>query len=62
MKLFFESTKTGKRYQVIKMDKEAGTITLKGKVHEFTEKYDKEAFEKNGYKLVKVEEEEEEDA
>jgi hypothetical protein len=55
--LYFENTKNGKRYKVIKVDKEKGEITLQGQFNEFIEKYDKERFTRLGYKLIQVEDE-----
>ena len=44
--------KTGKKYKIVKFDKDAGTITLVGEHNvEFTERYDKELFVKLGYTL-----------
>jgi hypothetical protein len=48
----FVNTKTGKRYRIIKFDKEAGTITMVGEHGiEFTEPYSKERFSQLGYTL-----------
>ena len=48
----FINRKTGKRYTVVKFDREAGRVTLKGEHGvEFTEKYDKELFQRLGYEL-----------
>lgn len=55
MKLYFRNTKTGKRYEIVRLDKEAGEVVLKGEYAEFTEKYDKERFKRMGYELVKSE-------
>lgn len=54
--LYFKNTKTGRRYKVIRIDKEKGEITLKGEYSEFTEPYDKERFKRLGYVLEKIEE------
>ena len=51
MKLFFRNTKTGTRFEVIRMDKAKNEIVLKGEYSEFTEPYDKEKFKKNNYVL-----------
>lgn len=51
MKLFLKNTRTGKRYEIVKVDKVAGTITLKGPHAQFTEPYDKEQFKRLGYTL-----------
>jgi len=53
MKLFFRNKTTGKRYDIVRIDKEAGEIVLKGEHAEFTEKYDKERFARLGYVLEK---------
>lgn len=50
-KLYFRNTKTNKRYEVIKMDKDKGEIVLKGEYATFTEPYDKQRFIDNGYVL-----------
>ena len=50
-KLYFRNVKTGKLYEVVKMDKAAGTVTLKGEIATFTEPYDKDRFKRMGYKL-----------
>lgn len=48
----FVNEKTGKRYKVVKFDQTAGKVTLIGEHGvEFTENYDKELFQKLGYKL-----------
>jgi hypothetical protein len=50
--VFFENAKTGKRYTVIKFDPGAGKVTLKGEAGlEFSEHFDKAAFEQMGYVL-----------
>ena len=54
-KVFFQSTHTGKKYEVLKMDKKKGEVTLKGEHASFIEKYDKERFQKLGYVLVREE-------
>lgn len=51
--LYFRNVKTGKRFQVIKMDKENNEITLKGEYSTFVEPYDKQRFIDNGYVLEK---------
>jgi len=60
--LYFRNMKTGRRYKVIRIDKEKGEITLKGEYSEFTEPYDKERFQRLGYVLEKVDTQETEDA
>jgi len=49
--LYFRNVKTGKRFQVIKLDKEKNEIILKGEYSTFTEPYDKQRFIDNGYIL-----------
>lgn len=51
-KVFFENTKTGKRYELISIAADRSTVTLKGEYSQFTEPYDKERFKRLGYKLV----------
>lgn len=52
-RLFFVNEHTGNRYDVVKFDREAGEVTLKGPLtgREFTQKFDKEAFQRMGYVL-----------
>lgn len=52
-KIYFRNTKTDKRYEVIKIDKTKGEITLKGEFAQFVEQYDKERFAHLGYVLEK---------
>lgn len=54
---YFKNEATGNKYKVVKLDKEAGTVTLRGKFGEFVEKFDKERFKKMGYLMEKEEEE-----
>ena len=50
--LYFENEHSGKRYKIVSLDREAGIITLIGKHNRpFTEKYDKERFQRMGYTL-----------
>ena len=49
--LYFENERTGKRYDIVKFDKEAGEVRLKGQHAEFTEKFDKDKFLRMGYVL-----------
>lgn len=53
MKVFFRNEKTGKRFEVLSINKEEGTIVLKSEYAEFTEPYDKERFKQLGYVLEK---------
>lgn len=51
----FINDKTGKKYTVVKFDKEAGKVELKdAEGFTFTEVYNKELFQKLGYKLAPV--------
>lgn len=52
-KYFLVHKQTGKKFQVIKQDKEAGTITLKGSHAAFTEEFNPAKFKKQGYELRK---------
>lgn len=61
-KLYFENVKSGKRYELLALDKEKHEVTLRAGGAKFTEAYSKERFEKLGYRLVKVEEPSGEDA
>lgn len=55
MALAFINEKTGKTYKVVKFDQEAGKVTLVGEHGvEFTEDYDKDLFQRLGYKLQQV--------
>lgn len=57
-KLFFKNLATGKRYEVIKLDKKTGKVILKGELAQFDLEFDPALFERLGYELV----EEQEDA
>jgi len=56
-RIFFENSKTARRFEVISFDKENGTVTLQGSHGLIQEDYDKDKFKALGYKLVKVEDE-----
>lgn len=49
---------TGKEYEVISIDKEHGTVTLRGELCEFTEPLDWDRFKAMGYKRKSYEVEE----
>lgn len=51
--LFFVNEHTGNRYDVVRFDRNSGDVVLKGPLtgREFTQKFDREAFLKMGYKL-----------
>lgn len=54
-KYFLVSSRTGKKYEIVKRDKEKGTVTLKGDIAAWDEQFDMEKFKSQGYKLVKEE-------
>ena len=54
--IYFVHTTTGSRFKIVGRDVATGTITLEGEYGQFTEKYDKEVFARNGYVLEKVQE------
>lgn len=59
--IYFEQVKpdkdgTHKRYKVVSFDEEKNTVTLQGAAEPFTEKFDRKRFETMGYKMVRVEE------
>jgi len=52
MSYAFVNQKTGRKYEVVRFDKDAGTVTLRGEAGiEFTEPYSKERFVNLGYEL-----------
>lgn len=59
---YFVNKRTGKKYEIVSFDQEAGTVTLKGEQAQFTEDFDKEKFKTMGYTLERVESKEPEDA
>lgn len=56
-KLFFRNTETGKRFQVVKLDKDTKKVTLRGEHAEFIEQYDRERFQRLGYVLEREDDE-----
>ena len=54
MALYFENTKTGKKFKVISWDKTTNEIVLKGEHGEFTETFSKKKFKELNYKPVEV--------
>lgn len=56
VKLYFRNVKTGKQYEIVRMDKEKNEVTLRGETAEFVEPYDKERFKELGYVLERVDE------
>ena len=60
--LYLENKTTKRKYRVVRFDKEENRIYLKGEYGEFDHVFDKEQFKKMGYELVRVEEDEEQDA
>lgn len=57
MKTYLKSTKTGKLYQVVNVNKEKQPpeVTLRGEYGDFIEPWQPELFKKLGYVLEKVE-------
>lgn len=53
--LYFQNTKTGLKYRVVKMDPVKKEITFQTEWGQFTEPYSKERFQKMNYVLVKEE-------
>ncbi len=51
-KMFFVSSKSGRRYEVISFNKETGDIVLRGQNAPFPDKYDKARYQELGYTLV----------
>ena len=54
-KIYFVNERSGKRYEILGVNNDAGEITLKGAHSTFTEKYDKARFKSLGYVLKKEE-------
>lgn len=52
MKLFIRNRATGRRYQVIKLDKKTGKVILKGELAQFDLEFDPDLFERLGYELI----------
>jgi len=52
-KLYFEHEKTGKKFAVVRLDKETNQIVLQGDHAQFKETYDKDRFKEMGYVLKK---------
>jgi hypothetical protein len=50
--MFFKNIHTGKRYQVIRLDRSRNLIMLKGETQEFSVPYDLDLIERCGYELV----------
>jgi hypothetical protein len=53
VKLTLVHTKTGRRYEVLSLDREARKVRLKGEQAEFEETYDPARFKQLGYTLEK---------
>jgi hypothetical protein len=54
-KAFLVHDETGREFEVIKIDREANTITLKGEYSTFTDPFDKGALTGLGYRLIQRE-------
>lgn len=52
-KLYLVNKKTGKEYQLLKLDREAGIMTLQGPRTTFEEPYDVEKLKARGYTVRK---------
>jgi len=57
MKTFLYNRNTSRIYEVVGVDKTAGTITLKNEMAAFTDNYDKDKFKQQGYMAVQGEDE-----
>jgi hypothetical protein len=57
--LFLENKTTNRKYRVIRLDKEAGKLWLKGDYGEFDVDYNKDRLKQMGYALVREQVEEE---
>lgn len=57
--LYLENKTTARRYRVVRLDKEAGKLWLKGDYGEFDVDYDKDRLKQMGYALVREQVEEE---
>ena len=55
MKIYLKHPKTGRRFEIVKIDKERGKVTLKGAHATFVEDWKPEQFKKDGYVLEKGE-------
>lgn len=53
MQFVLRNIETGRTYKIISWDRETNEITLQGEFSQFTEKFDKEAFKRWGYRLEK---------
>ena len=58
VKIFLKNTVSGKEFEIVSRDLEAGTITLKGSFGQFTEKFDKERLKEAGYTMIQRDEDE----
>lgn len=55
MAVYFENTKTGKRFKVLSWNEETGEVVMKGEVGDpFTETFDKKRFKQMNYKPIEV--------
>lgn len=51
-KMYFVSSKSGRKYEVVSFNKDTGDIMLKGEHAPFPDKYDKARYLELGYTLV----------
>jgi hypothetical protein len=54
VELYLKNEKTGKRFKIVKLDKQTNKVTLRGQYADFVEVFDTERFKKLGYTLEKV--------
>ena len=54
-KVYLKHEKTGKMFEVLGLNREEGTVQLKGEYATFVEPFDKDRFKMMGYSLVKGE-------
>jgi len=54
--LYFEHTKTKKRFKIVEWDEDTGRVKIKGPTSTFTEVFNKDLFKKMGYTLRQVDE------
>ena len=54
MAMYFENTKSGKRFKVLSWDETTNEVRLKGEFGEFIETFDKKRFKEMNYKPVEV--------
>jgi hypothetical protein len=48
VELYLKNEKTGKRFKIVKLDKQTNKVTLRGQYADFVEVFDTERFKKLG--------------